>query len=104
LTPDWDSHGAAPISSTAIQTLEYLLMDLRRQKVPTPSVVPRGNGGVTVEWHRPGFEFSIDVDPDGDFSSAYLFALNKVDVEFDPSDSSLLNLGFDHLMMNLGSD
>ena len=57
LPEDWDSYGAAQISTVAVRTARELLNDLaarpRAAKLLPFHVAPISTGGVQLEWKRP---------------------------------------------------
>jgi hypothetical protein len=68
LPPNWDEHGASAIEAEHLAKALVFLAEVMRPKTPTPALVPIGNGGVQVEWHRAGLDvevpFSKDDQPD----------------------------------------
>lgn len=47
--PDWDGHGARPISSLTKAWAE-LFLDALPMSLPTPEIVPEADGEVAIEW------------------------------------------------------
>jgi hypothetical protein len=52
LPHNWDSYGAKPVNSDFIYQSLLLLGAVMQMSSPTPSVVPLGDGGIQIEWHR----------------------------------------------------
>lgn len=66
---DWDSYGGAPPSKQAAETTWRLLKDLATCHVPKPDVVPLADGGIEMDWLKPGsILVQITVGPDGESS------------------------------------
>ncbi|MGB8478385.1 MAG: hypothetical protein WCE63_06045 [Acidobacteriaceae bacterium] len=52
LSENWDSYGGKRINRDSInQSLRTLAMIMKTDS-PAPSVVPLGDGGIQIEWHR----------------------------------------------------
>jgi hypothetical protein len=64
LRDGWDSYGAPPIDRFVLAAVTHLLERLPWDEIRPPQVVPTSLGGITLEWHRPGLEFSVEVRPD----------------------------------------
>lgn len=71
LSEDWDSYGAARISSRAIATSRALMSDLSLRTagglegiVPI-SIAPVATGGVKIEWHRTDAALELWIDDEG---------------------------------------
>lgn len=81
---DWDSYGAAPPSKQAAEATWQLLKDLAACHVPRPEIVPLADGGIELDWMRPGrLLVQISVAPDGGSS---LFGVDEgTGEEFDGS-------------------
>jgi hypothetical protein len=52
LSENWDSYGGKPISLDLINQSLFTLRQIMQADSPAPSVVPLGDGGIQVEWHR----------------------------------------------------
>lgn len=52
LSENWDSYAGKPINRDLIKQSLYTLGLIMQAESPTPSVVPLGDGGIQVEWHR----------------------------------------------------
>lgn len=90
LPPDWDSYGAAPVSSHAInQALRLLrgasaLSIASSRRIRMESLSPLATGGVEVEWHGPGGELLVEIEPSG--AIGYLIEYDGNEQEFDRAD------------------
>jgi hypothetical protein len=52
LSENWDSYGGKPINRDLIkQSLDTLVLIMKGDS-PAPAVVPLGDGGIQIEWHR----------------------------------------------------
>jgi hypothetical protein len=59
LARGWDSYNAQPVEAeTAMQAVRFLL-DSVDPNLPEPSIVPLGDGGIQIEWHRGGVDVEI---------------------------------------------
>jgi hypothetical protein len=65
LPHDWDGYGSVPISEETRTTVLKLLYNVLSPNDALPSLVPGSDGGVNVEWHRPGLTFEVEVEPSG---------------------------------------
>jgi len=72
LPDDWDSYGAPPLSSRALQVAHSLLLALAKQPVPIDRVelnpfhiAPLPSGGVQLEWTGPRTDIEVEIDPEG---------------------------------------
>jgi hypothetical protein len=65
LGPDWDSHGADPISPLVCARVQMILEFLYDSGWTAPSVVPSSQGTIQLEWHEGGIdeEWEIYVEP-----------------------------------------
>lgn len=63
LPEGWDSYGAPAIDRLVLDAVAHLLQNLPWEEIRPPQVVPTSRGGVALEWHRPGLEFSLEVEP-----------------------------------------
>jgi len=52
LSENWDSYGGKRISLDSINQSLFTLRQIMQTESPAPSVVPLGDGGIQVEWHR----------------------------------------------------
>ena len=52
LTDNWNSYGGKAIDRDLINQSLVVLGSLMQQDSPAPSVVPLGDGGLQIEWHR----------------------------------------------------
>lgn len=52
LGENWNSYGAKPINNDLIRQSLSVLQFIMQANSPAPSVVPMGDGGLQVEWHR----------------------------------------------------
>ena len=77
LPPGWDSYGAQAIDPRLARMVEPAVVELMLNGVPPPSIVPNSDGGLSLEWYRPGVELIIRVPPTwsdaDDLPSAYFF-------------------------------
>jgi hypothetical protein len=68
LSPNWDDHGALAIEAEQLAKALVFIAGVMAPDTPPPALVPIGNGGVQVEWHRAGLDvevpFSKDDQPD----------------------------------------
>lgn len=62
---NWDSYGGRPLTTAAYLGAYDLLGRLIYERVPRPSVVPTGRGGVQFEWHMKGSHVEVYVSPEG---------------------------------------
>ena len=76
LEPDWDSYGSKPIPLDVRQTAERFVRATAPMALPT-WVSPLPNGGIMLDWATPTALLSIDVEPDGSFTS--LWRVGKMD-------------------------
>lgn len=70
LREGWDSYGAPPIDRFVLEAVARFLEQLPWDQVRPPHIVPTSRGGVALEWHRPGLEFSIEVEPTAESKAA----------------------------------
>jgi hypothetical protein len=52
LGENWNSYGGKPINTDLIKQALSLLESIMQADSPAPSVVPIGDGGLQIEWHR----------------------------------------------------
>jgi hypothetical protein len=77
-SPNWDGHGAAPVSQETLGFARSLVSALP-QNDPWPSVGVEPDGQLTLEWYRnPSWTLSVSVSPEGDLFYAALFEKNDV--------------------------
>jgi hypothetical protein len=55
----WDGYASRPVSFTCAQFTANLLEQIFVEGVPAPALVPTGEGGVQIEWHRNGYDVEI---------------------------------------------
>ena len=66
LPPGWNSHSAKPIAPQNVRAALVLLWDLLEFDAPPPTVVPRVQGNIQLEWHSEHIDIEIYIDsPDG---------------------------------------
>lgn len=70
LREGWDSYGAPPIERFVLEAVARFLEQLPWGQIRPPHIVPTSRGGVSLEWHRPGLEFSIEVEPTAESQAA----------------------------------
>ena len=70
LEPDWDSYGSKPIPLDVRQTAERFVRATAPIALPT-WVSPLPNGGIMLDWKTPTMLLSIDVEPDGSFTTLW---------------------------------
>jgi hypothetical protein len=59
LQADWDTYGAMAVRPhEASRVLDFLRRVLGRD-TPAPSLVPTGDGGIQLEWHRAGLDIEV---------------------------------------------
>lgn len=93
LSDNWDSYGGKAINRDIIQQALVALSQIMWTNSPTPSIVPLGDGGIQVEWHRKQQDleivFAVDERPqyyytdrasgvDGDGSVDSVEALRRI--------------------------
>lgn len=52
LPENWDSYGGKAINRDLINQSLFTLGQIMKTNSPVPSVVPLGDGGIQIEWHR----------------------------------------------------
>lgn len=52
LTDNWDSYGSKAVSRDLIKQSLVVLGMVMQHDSPAPSIVPLGDGGFQIEWHR----------------------------------------------------
>lgn len=66
LEPNWNSYGADPIASIAIDNARVVLMAMESLRVSNPpAVAPLASGGVQVEWSEDGHYLELEFAADG---------------------------------------
>jgi hypothetical protein len=75
LAEDWDSYGALPPTSTALeQALGFcrrvaeLLGPAIGERARPAEISPLANGGVELEWHGANLLIAVEVGPEGEWS------------------------------------
>jgi hypothetical protein len=72
LEPDWDSYGALPITPEALAAAGSIIGNViartGEQGLPR-DIMPIADGGVALEWRRPGFELGLNACPEGGWTS-----------------------------------
>jgi hypothetical protein len=63
LIPNWDGENGAPPSAAALSFASVAVVDLVRQGVMNPSLVPVSDGGVSIEWHLRSRQLVVYVPP-----------------------------------------
>lgn len=73
---DWDSYGAEPIATAAIEGAYLILNALAARleprfgrRVKPYAVAPLADGGVQAEWRGPGGKIAVEIDAAGRYSS-----------------------------------
>lgn len=59
LPDDWDRYGASRVQPVNAQRAFVLLSRIMLPATPPPALVPTGNGGIQLEWHRAGLDVEI---------------------------------------------
>lgn len=62
--------GAGASSEAMITRARKLLQTLEDARFPAASVVPASKGRILLEWHAPGFELEMMLDPENDYVTA----------------------------------
>jgi hypothetical protein len=52
LRDNWNSYGGKPVNNDLIKQSLFVLGLIMQANSPAPSVVPIGDGGIQLEWHR----------------------------------------------------
>ena len=92
LSPDWDSYGARAIEPAIVAAAQHLLSSIARSEIELPSVVPTSSGGLSLEWHRPTLEFTIELEPESGTRQPRAVAFFSDDVSGEQWERSLLEL------------
>lgn len=103
----WDSYGAPAIDPGIIETAEGLLLRIAQHGLELPSVVPTSIGGVSLEWHRPGIEISIEFSRWGlrsDPRAVVFFADDESDEEWEHDLADVDPAQLDGAFARLSSD
>lgn len=75
--PNWDGHGALPVSSDVLRQ-GYSLLEALPEGIPVPSIGAEPDGQLTLDWHcAPRRTLSVSVSPDGDLHYAALIGPNR---------------------------
>jgi hypothetical protein len=61
LSDDWDTYGGKPLRHDTAMFALQVLNSLMTPAMPTPNVVPIGNGGVQIEWHQNSLDIELYV-------------------------------------------
>lgn len=59
LEEDWDSYGARPISTAAIEIARRLIVTVAGECAILYAVAPVADGGVYIEWRGPGGQLEV---------------------------------------------
>lgn len=71
--PNWDGHGARPISAAAAERARSFLDNLP-SSLPAPDIVPEVDGELAIEWHLGARRvFSVSIGEHGPLHFAGLF-------------------------------
>ena len=75
LERDWDSYGALPLTSTALDHAAEILRNAAKrfgehlsERVAPYTVMPIADGGVSLEWRGANSDLQLDVGPSGALS------------------------------------
>ncbi len=75
LEPNWDSYGAAPVTTVALATAYNLVVTFEEEFVGAVgahslpwAIAPLADGGLQVEWRGPGGAIELEIGPAGDMS------------------------------------
>ena len=75
LERDWDTYGALPLTSVALEAAEKIMRKVVKAfgKMPSEGVAPYtlmpiADGGVSIEWRGPQADLEIDIGPSGALS------------------------------------
>src|ERR1700733_1648912 len=71
LPQNWDSYGALPIESSAIERGIELLGEIMSANSLAPTFVPTTSGGCQLEWHTHSRDLEIEISADAEFASVY---------------------------------
>ena len=63
LPENWNSYGAAPISSWSISEARKIISEGMGTGLPVPDISPASGSSVGIEWETANAELVIDVDP-----------------------------------------
>jgi hypothetical protein len=75
--PDWDGHGASPISRATYQQA-YRVLEAIPDSFPLPTFGAEPDGQLTLEWHHSAYRtLSISVSPDGELHYAALIGASR---------------------------
>lgn len=81
LPPGWDGHVALPVDRRILaKSWDLIQVLVTNVRIP-PSIVPTAQGGVALEWHRPGIDLEIEILPGGEFP--YVSFEQEAGPEFD---------------------
>lgn len=89
LEANWDSYGAAPVDSVAIQyAYQFLHQVALVQGIESPSITATPNGQVGLSWEDEHRTIDVEIDSRGLFS--YLCERNDTETEAVTSDRKVL--------------
>jgi hypothetical protein len=71
LEKGWDSYGGEPIGEKAIEAAGAILSSIVNITIFPPQPVPTADGGISLEWHVEGKEFSLNLDAGGRLESIF---------------------------------
>jgi hypothetical protein len=90
LPENWDSYGGKRVDSDMVVQSLSVLEQIMGSTSPAPSVVPLGDGGIQLEWHRNQQDLEIAFPPD-DLPQFY-YRDRRVGAEHDGPASDVSNL------------
>jgi hypothetical protein len=64
LEENWNSYGGKPINNDLIKQSLSILETIMQANSPAPSVVPLGDGGLQIEWHKRQQDLEIVLSSD----------------------------------------
>jgi len=64
LADNWDSYGGKAVNRELIERSLTVLVQIMRADSPAPAIVPLGDGGLQIEWHRRQQDLEIVVAAD----------------------------------------
>jgi hypothetical protein len=89
LEHDWDTYGALPLTSTAIDIAESMMREaidtyenFQEERAAPYTVMPIADGGVSIEWRGPSATLELDIGPSGDLSYL-LISQSSADRQFE---------------------
>jgi hypothetical protein len=81
LAPNWDGYGASEVRQDVAAKALTALWNLLENDSPAPNVVPLGDGGIQVEWHRYGRSLELEFPASGAASFYYYEDATEVESE-----------------------